>query len=580
MNQKIRNDLSLKKKLIFSLITILILVGMAELLLRLTGIQSYPTLMIKSTEADGNPIYRINEKVGERYLNHNINNQNVQMPRIYSDTLAVSKPKNEKRIFVLGGSSVQGYPYPYIIAFPAQLEILLSSRFPDWSFHVINCGVTALNSFALVDFTEEILDYQPDLLIVYSGHNEFYGAFGSASSVKSFTRNRLLTRITMKLQRSAVYRSVQSVSSKLAGWTSEDTPQIGLIEIMAKNQAIPWDSTLVDDTLLNFKENVQIICNMAANAGVPVVIGTVVSNVEGLSPMGLLNDDSAYFNSLKTRGLEYLAASDITGTAQIADELKNKFPINAWGSFLAGKSKNLNHPGSGCVELKNARDLDGLRFRAPGRLNDIIRQIGVESGNHVTVVDIEPAFDEYSGKGCPGYDLFVDHVHPTAYGHYLIALTIARQLVETQVLKLPDMSNQPWLEWESCCDIAGFGSLEEMLTQMQIQTLYRRYPLQKLPEAPARIQETTRSISMMYQSLSPTMKEIYERWIKEGGQFDLHVEAGKSYFEKGECEAAIREFEMALKTHRDNKVIEDYAEQSRKCLELISQRKTQQIVHE
>ena len=42
-------------------------------------------------------------------------------------------------------------------------------------------AMTATNSFTTLDFARELVDCQPDLYIVYDGHNEFYGALGVAS---------------------------------------------------------------------------------------------------------------------------------------------------------------------------------------------------------------------------------------------------------------------------------------------------------------------------------------------------------------------------------------------------------------
>ncbi len=561
MTDQGRSQISFGKKILFAGVACLMVIGLMELLLRAFGFYDYPRLVVTHVTPEGKKIYRINESIGKRYFRDHIGEKTIQMPKIYPDTLEYEKPANEYRIFVLGGSSVQGYPYAYNIAFPAQLEILLSKRFPEKSFVVVNCGVTALNSFALVDFTAELMDYSPDLIIVYSGHNEFYGAYGSGSSI-FISRNRLFTRGLMFLQRSAVYREIQSISSKFTETVKTPNAPVGLIEIMAKEKSIPLSSPVVTDTLNNYAGNLRAICKNAQQHDVPVLFCTLVFNVEGLSPMGADLEDSKEFQALKYGGLKSLNERDPTGANVAAAKLKELFPENAWGYYIVGKSANGINPGSGCSELKMARDLDGLRFRAPSGLNKIVLETAEHIGGTVFSLDLEPVFDIAARIGCPGYDLFVDHVHPVAFGHYLIARSIAERLESIGLTPAP-AGDSVWIDWETCREEAGFTDIENMITLMQVIMLYRSYPLQTLPEASPRIQETTRYISSIYDRLPETMKKVYERWVQEGGKFDIHFEAGKSYIESGDYQSAVREFTLALKAHPENQSIKEHLDKAK-----------------
>ncbi len=554
------------KKVCFSLVTIAFLVGFAEAGLRLTGFHDYPELVMSVTGDDGKQVCRINEAVGERYLRQNLGGQSVQMPRIFSDTLECDKPAHEFRVFVLGESSVQGYPYPYNIAFPAQLEIMLNDQFPKTGFHVINCGVTALNSFAILDFAEELLEYEPDLFVIYTGHNEFYGAFGAGSAVTSLFQNRRLTRGLMTLQSTAVYRVFQRIVLGISDRFSPEDPPVGLIEIMAKNKSIPVDSGVFQTTMDHFRGNLEEICNRASRRKVPVLVCSLVSNIEGLSPMGSEENDSAEFRQLRTTALSELSGNDIETAARTAEQIKSRFPGNAWGYFVAGKAANMHRAGSGCSDLATARDLDGLRFRAPGHLNRIGAETAKKFGNMVHFAAMEPVFDANSESGCPGYNLFVDHVHPTAYGHYLIARTIANRLVETRLIPDSDDRSVQWPDWNGCRQIAGYTDVEELITQMQILSLYRTYPLQTLQEAPDRIREADRRIREIYGSLPGVMQATYERWVGEGGRFDLHFEAGKTYLQNGDCVAAANEFALALKAHPGNTAIIEFLGKAESCV--------------
>ena len=99
-----------------------------------------------------------------------------------NDTFLKEKPENGYRIFVLGGSTTAGYPYGNNIMFTRILERRLADTFPEKTVEMINVATSAINSHALLDFTDEILKREPDAILIYAGHNEYYGALGVAST--------------------------------------------------------------------------------------------------------------------------------------------------------------------------------------------------------------------------------------------------------------------------------------------------------------------------------------------------------------------------------------------------------------
>ena len=81
--------------------------------------------------------------------------------------------KTQKRVFVLGGSTVQGRPFSIPTSFATFLEIGLNHTDPDHDWKVINCGGISYASYRLLPIMEECMQYEPDLFIVCTGHNEF-----------------------------------------------------------------------------------------------------------------------------------------------------------------------------------------------------------------------------------------------------------------------------------------------------------------------------------------------------------------------------------------------------------------------
>ncbi len=87
-----------------------------------------------------------------------------------------SKTKNKYRIFAFGGSTTEGVPWGRNDSFPAQLHESLQEMIPTREIEVINVGVAGYASSRVLEIFKEMLDYQPDLFVVYTGQNEFRDA--------------------------------------------------------------------------------------------------------------------------------------------------------------------------------------------------------------------------------------------------------------------------------------------------------------------------------------------------------------------------------------------------------------------
>ena len=60
----------------------------------------------------------------------------------------------------------------------------------------------------MVDLADEIIAQQPDAVLIYSGHNEWYGALGVGSTETLASRPRLV-RLTLALQRWRTFMAIR-----------------------------------------------------------------------------------------------------------------------------------------------------------------------------------------------------------------------------------------------------------------------------------------------------------------------------------------------------------------------------------
>ena len=84
------------------------------------------------------------------------------------------KGPSEIRVFAFGGSTVFGLPAPPV-AFVAQTRYWLRRLYPNRNIRILNFGYPGEDTAYVLRQLTRWLDDQPDLVIVATGHNEFFG---------------------------------------------------------------------------------------------------------------------------------------------------------------------------------------------------------------------------------------------------------------------------------------------------------------------------------------------------------------------------------------------------------------------
>lgn len=118
---------------------------------------------------NGRPDYYIKKEKNNKEVIFSSNPQKI----IADITFTLPKPDKTYRIFTLGGSAVYGEPYGNGGSFSYWLEHRLSIMYNDINFEVINCGRKGFGSVRVKNIFDEIIAYQPDLILFYFGNNEW-----------------------------------------------------------------------------------------------------------------------------------------------------------------------------------------------------------------------------------------------------------------------------------------------------------------------------------------------------------------------------------------------------------------------
>lgn len=311
-------------------------------------------------------------------------------PQVAYNPFLKQKPDSILRVVALGGSSTAGYPYPFYLGFPERVAAKLRSIEPTRQVEMINLGMTALSSHVLRDMTSHVVRIRPDIVLIYAGHNEYYGAYGASGR----NRNRMLIRILFWFKKSVLFRKFERIISP---------PNRSSRTMMAQSTtdiSITKDGPVYDAGIENFEENLTDILSSLDQAGIQTYISTLVSNLRDQPPLG----NSPTASAAWMRGVKDWALGDTDAAMEAFVE---------------------------------AKEYDPIRFRAPEAMNQIIHQLA--RGHGAITVNMEPYFESTDS-------LFTDHLHPTALGYDLIAKAFVNAMdenVEHQDLDLSDPAPAP-----------------------------------------------------------------------------------------------------------------------------------------
>jgi len=340
-------------------------------------------------------ILMLNPEINKRYF-HTVDSP----PSHNYDGFKINKGKNTFRVFVMGGSSAAGFPYTINGAFSRYIKMYLEKRNPEFNIEVINIAMTAVNTYTLKDLFPGVIEQKPDLILMYTGHNEYYGALGVGSAAQFGFSNQLVG-LFLKLQKIKVVQllrdiiiEIKSIFNPQPVSRTEGT----LMSRMVAEKLIPFQSDIYYQGIEQYRQNMSDMFEMAKRENVPLIVGTLISNLKNQAPFVSVSNDA----SPKADSIYTLANS-------------------------AYKNKNYQSANELFVKSK---ELDALRFRAPEALDGII--YGLCKTHNIPVSNLDSSFQKSSSNGIPGDDLFLDHVHPNISGYFLMGKTFIRTMERTK----------------------------------------------------------------------------------------------------------------------------------------------------
>jgi hypothetical protein len=336
--------------------------------------------------------------------------------------IRVKKPSNTYRIFVLGESASAGWPHPPEETFSAYLEQALRREWPARGVEVINASAHGFAAYRIRYILREVVRMEPDAVLLWTGNNEFLEDrnYETTSSKVAALFNRLQTVRLLRSVRGRKRRTLLPADdlNRIAEtfWKKRQREAVRLRE----------DPDQFEKVKRHYAESVRAMAKEAADHDVPLILFTVPVNLRDWLPTVShhalagpeLGKWQEFYDHARRQFARKMGFADGIAAMQKAIELD---PGHAESHFWMGRLQEAAHLGSEALaSYQRAVDLDYNPFRAISAFNGSVRDI-VRTNKNTILLDMEAIFAAESDHCAPGFDLFLDYVHPTKRGNLIVA---------------------------------------------------------------------------------------------------------------------------------------------------------------
>lgn len=342
------------------------------------------------------------------------------------------KPANGYRVFVIGESSVYGFPLGAEFAFPRFLQDRLAAANPKRTVEVLNAGVPGIGSWHALQVVEELVHDQPDAFVIYLGHNEFSVTRPAGSTAGTWQRTLAPLRF---------YQLAIAAQQAWSRWWKGPVDETRLTK-----RRDPWDevrerargkASLSNDQrtqiFARYRSTMRDIVATARRSGAHVVLASVAQNLADFPPAAsrhrrnLSDAQRSRWRTLVEQADTLLSAGKNGPALSVLETAQKLDSTPAILHYMRGHClEALGRFDEAHAAYAQASDLDAVPAGAPSGVNRIIEEVATETG--VSFVDVAAALRDASPHGLVGEEMFTDQVHPTVAGHAEIARVVARAL--------------------------------------------------------------------------------------------------------------------------------------------------------
>jgi tetratricopeptide (TPR) repeat protein len=321
-----------------------------------------------------------------------------------------------------------GTPYQMAATAPSIIRKQLSHLYPSVEFEVINAGASAINSNVVLDLAQQFMDYEPDLILLYLGHNEYYGPDGVGAGTLSKWFPSLI-QFKYAIRDLYIIRALEQLFAKENNEQRSKT----LMQAVSKGEFVQENSVEATWVTENYERNMRKLFQLCQERKVPLIVSDLTSNLL-FPPFASSNGGNPTVYDLRSVAITSMFEHDSLEQAYILlNSWLQQDSTDALSHFWIGKYKIAMHKhAEALLHLQKARDLDLLKFRAPTATIQALKRVCTEYS--VPLLSTDSLFLSLSSNNITGKELFWEHLHPNGIGYYYLANSFLQAIESYNIL--------------------------------------------------------------------------------------------------------------------------------------------------
>jgi hypothetical protein len=354
-----------------------------------------------------------------------------------------SRPKaaNTCRVFSLGGSTTQGEPYGPPTAFTAWLGINLRMIDPERNWEMVNCGGLSYASYRVLPILREVLEYDPDLMVIYCGQNEFLEERELSGWRETPTA---ITRTVSALSKLRIVKWVASVAKPAS--TPEEAARKtrlkhevdALLDSRGGLEKYHRNPSLAEAVVASFRWNLQQMVVACQSRKIPLVLVVPTVNLRDCPPFKIEADPKLGDEALRlVESIWRQAREDRETPAKTQASMRRILeidPQHCGAHYYLGQQAIAEQDWEKArSHLVAAKDFDVCPLRATTAIQEVVREVATQ--NQVMLLDADNLFQSKSPQRLVGKPWLIDHIHPGIEGHQLLGEALADLLIKSSWIK-------------------------------------------------------------------------------------------------------------------------------------------------
>jgi len=347
-----------------------------------------------------------------------------------------AKTDDTFRVFMLGGSAAAGWPHrEYSIT--SLLARKLRKLLPDRKIEVFNVAGGTYASHRVRFVFDEMIEYDPDLILIYSGNNEFLENFVFPSrSLPSPWRHSALVRILHLGFRGLLQESPPRPTFDVKNYSLADQVSNRLSYAFGKASKYRQDPEQFRHIQQHYHYNIESMVKGCKRRNIPVMLLNVPVNLKDWIP-----NVSVHRGDLSPAELQQWQLHFREGYVALERDEFEKAVMSLEKAtriddeHLARAKQQLGQVEEAKKEYVKTLVRDAYPFRALPEFQTIISEIA--KSHDIPLIDIVALLEMRAEDGIMGLDCLLDYVHLTARSQEAVAHEILKTIHGAQLLPTP-----------------------------------------------------------------------------------------------------------------------------------------------